>query len=269
MCSPRLPATPRRRLARWAGLALAFPAALPTPAVAGWEPDVAAAGAWAATRPGTVSFAVQTGARSHGLRPARTVRAASLMKTLFLVAHLRRGDVRGRPLTAADRALLAPMVRRSDNITATRLRTRLGDGRLRRLARAAGMRDLVLHSVWGQSTTSARDQARLFARLPALLPPRHRAYALRLLATVVPSQRWGIGEVRLPGWRVWFKGGWGSGSGAVDHQAALLERDGRRIAVAVTTTQNPSHASGKRTLRGVFRRLLAGLDAPDTATPQE
>jgi hypothetical protein len=226
---------------------------------AAWSPHVEAARAWAATRPGTTSFAVQAGGRTFGDHVARRVPAASLMKTLFLVAHLRRGDVREQPLSRADRALLDPMVRRSDDVAATTIRNRLGDARLRRLARAAGLRDLVLRPVWGMSTTSARDQARLFARLPRLLPPRHRAYALGLLARIVPSQRWGIGQVRLPGWRVMFKGGWGSGSGAVDHQAALLERGGRRIAVAVVTTGHPSHAAGKRTLRGVFARLLAGL----------
>ncbi len=93
----------------------------------------------------------------------------------------------------------------------------------------AGLRDLVLAPVWGASTTSARDQARLFARLPRLLPARHRGYALRLLRTIAASQRWGIGAVRLPsGWRVHFKGGWGRRTGAVSHQAALLEHtDGR------------------------------------------
>ena len=43
------------------------------------------------------------------------------------------------------------------------------------------------------------------------------------------SQRWGIGQASLPGWRVYFKGGWGSGTGAVDHQVALLERDGAQL----------------------------------------
>lgn len=228
---------------------------------AGWSPDVERAAAWAAIRPGVISFAVQSGPRRSGLRSGRKVPAASLMKTIFLAAYLRRGDVRRRPLTRGEKALLSPMIRRSDDVAATRVRNRLGDDRLRRLARAAGMHDLVLHSVWGRSLTSARDQARLFARLPRLLPPRHRAYALRLLRTIVPSQRWGIGKLRLPaGWRVYFKGGWGAKTGAVSHQAALLERvDGRRVAVAVTTTANPSHAVSERTLRGVFRRLLTGL----------
>ena len=47
---------------------------------------------------------------------------------------------------------------------------------------------------------------------------------MRLLGSIVRSQRWGIARVRPPGWALYFKGGWGSGSGAVDHQVALLRR---------------------------------------------
>jgi len=234
--------------------------ALAAPASPAWRPDVAAAASWAARRPGEVSFAVQAGPRRYGSHTGRKVRAASLMKTIFLAAYLRRGDVRRRPLSAEEKSLLSPMIRRSDDVAATTVRARLGDARLRRFARAAGMRDLVLHPIWGASQTSARDQARLFARLPRLLPSRHRAYALRLLRTIVPAQRWGIGAVRLPaGWRAYFKGGWGRGTGAVSHQAALLEREGRRIAIAVTTTASPSHTVSTATLRGVFARLLRDL----------
>ena len=58
---------------------------------------------------------------------------------------------------------------------------------------------------------------------------------------------------------MYFKGGWGSGSGAVDHQVALLKRGEERVAVAVFTASNGSHATGKQTLEGVFRHLLQGL----------
>lgn len=229
-------------------------------AAAGWAPDVAAARAYAEGRPGTVSFVVREGARTWSSRGTRTVPAASLMKTMFLAAYLRSGDVRGRALTARDRALLDPMIRRSDDVTATRVRGIVGDARLRRLGRAVGMRDLRLASVWGLSRTSARDQVALFRRLDDVLPARHRAYARRLLETVVPSQRWGVGAVELPvGWTLRFKGGWGSGSGAVDHQSALLLGDGREVALSITTTDNGSHATGKATLRGVAARLLRGV----------
>ena len=40
---------------------------------------------------------------------------------------------------------------------------------------------------------------------------------------------------------------------------ALLRRGDERIAIAVLTANNGSHAAGKATLEGVFRRLLEGL----------
>jgi hypothetical protein len=45
----------------------------------------------------------------------------------------------------------------------------------------------------------------------------------------------------------------------VDHQVVLLRKEERRISVAVLTTNSPSHAYAKETLRGVFARLLRGL----------
>ena len=104
-----------------------------------------------------------------------------------------------------------------------------------------------------------RDQTRFFLRIEELTPRRHRAYAMTLLRTVVASQRWGVARATPAGWRVYFKGGWGSGTGAVDHQVALLTRGDLRVSVAIMTTANGSHAAGKRTLRGVARRLLRGL----------
>ena len=224
-----------------------------------WEPDVAAARAFAAQRPGVVTFAVRTEGRLFGYRTRRTVPAASVLKAMLLVAYLRDRDVRGRPLRRADRALLAPMVRRSDNVTATRVRGIVGDRGLYRLARRSGMTRFRTHPVWGMSTVDAGEQTRFFLHLDRHVPRRHRGYALRLLRTIVPGQRWGIGRVAPRGWTLHFKGGWGSGSGAVDHQVALLRRGDLRVSVAIMTTSNGSHAAGKRTLRGVARRLLRGL----------
>ena len=227
-----------------------------------WKPDVEAARTFARSRPGQVSFSVtdlSTGKR-WGEKAWRPVPGASLLKTLLLVAHLRRGDVRDRPLTKADRTLLDPMIRRSANAPASVLARRLGADRVRRAGLAAGMGRVELQMPWwGLTRTTARAQAKLFGNLPAVIPKRHRAYAMRLLSTVTPSQRWGIGAVDLPGWTVHLKGGWGSGSGAVDHQSALLVRGDQRIAVAITTTGSASHQRGKATLRGVAIRLLRTL----------
>ena len=232
----------------------------------GWRPDVAGASEWAAQRHGTVSFAVRTEGRLYGWYARRTVRTASLLKPILLVAYLNQGSVRDRPLRAGDHALLDPMVRRSDNVAAARVRGIVGDAALYRLARRVGMRHFRTARLWGHSRTDAADQTRFFLHLERYVTPRHRATALHLLRSIVPAQRWGIGRVALPGWREYFKGGWGDGTGAVDHQVVLLRGCGEtRVAAAVMTTADGSHAYGKRTLEGVFRRLLRGVTAPQAA----
>jgi hypothetical protein len=153
------------------------------------------------------------------------------------------------------------MVRWSDNAAATRVRDIVGDDGLVRLARRVGMRAFTPAAVWGLSRVDAADQTLFLLQVERFVAARHRATVLRLLGSIVPSQRWGIARVRPPGWALYFKGGWGSGSGAVDHQVALLRRGARRVSVAIMTTGSPSHAYAKRTLRGVAARLLRGLSA--------
>jgi hypothetical protein len=231
-----------------------------TRAAPAWRPDVAAARRYARRRAGEVAFAVidQRG-RFVGFHAGSTAPAASVFKVMLLVAYLHMRHDRG--LSAADRSLLGPMIRRSDSVAAARVRDIVGVGRIERVARAAGMRDFRYHAIWGESRTSPRDQARFMYHLPSYLPGRHCAYALGLLAHIVHSQRWGIGRVRHRGWKLYFKGGWGAGTGLVDHQVALLTRDGHHVSVAVFTQFNPGHAYGERTERGVAARLLAGLGA--------
>jgi hypothetical protein len=226
----------------------------------GWAPDVEAARDYAQTRRGSISFAVRTDGRLYGHRTTRTVPGASVIKAMFMVAYLNHPSVRGRALGERDMDLLRPMITRSDNATATRIRNFVGNWRLRRLAKRAGMTRFRTAAIWGHSLIDAAGQARFFERIDHFVVERHRARALELLESIVPSQRWGIGRVGLPeGWRLYFKGGWGSGSGAVDHQVALLRRGEHRVAVAIMTTSNGSHSYGKETLRGVAKRLLRGL----------
>jgi hypothetical protein len=235
---------------------------------AGGAPHVRAAREFAATRTGDVSFHVRTEAEHWGLDADRAVASASVIKAMLMVAYLNRPSVRHRDLRAADRRLLGPMIRRSDNAAATRVRNIVGDAALRRLGRRAAMTRFSVHPVWGLSRITARDQSRMWLRFESFVPRRHRATAMRLLRSIVPSQRWGIARVALPpGWQLHFKGGWGSGTGLVDHQVALLTHGRDRVAVAVLTTGNLDHAYGQRTLRGVFARLLRGLAARPVLTP--
>jgi len=237
--------------------------ALLAPAVAEttWRPRMGKANRWANGRQGSVTFAVKdTKGRMHARGGRTQVPMASTLKVMFLVAYLRQHSVRNRHLHDSDKSLLAPMIRRSDNDAATRIADKLGPRPMYRLARKAKMHDFHYTRPWGLSTTSGRDQARFLFRVDRFVPKRHRGYARWLLSHIVPRQRWGIGKVETKGWRKFFKGGWGSGTGAVDHQVVLLRRkDGTRVGLAVMTTNSPSHHYGKRTLKGVFARLLRGL----------
>lgn len=227
-----------------------------------WTPPVEDARAYAQARRGNVSFAVVSNGKFYGHRTTRTVPGASVMKAMFMVAYLNHPAVRDRSLGKRDMDLLRPMITRSDNATATQIRNFVGNWRLRRLARRAGMTRFRTAAIWGHSLIDAAAQARFFERIDHFVVERHRDRALDLLESIVPSQRWGVGRVQPDGWKLYFKGGWGSGSGAVDHQVALLRRGDHRVALAIMTTANGSHAYGKETLRGVAKRLLEGLPRP-------
>jgi len=246
---------------------VALLAAAPRVAAA-WQPDTKAAIAYIHTRAGQITFAVRTERRVWGYHRTDAVNSLSVVKALLLVAYLDDPRVRGRPLTAGDRRLINPMIRRSDNDAATKVLAYVGAPRVQQTARRVGMRRFRLDPlVWGGSRIDASDQARFFLHLDAHIVARHRAIAMRLLGTIVPEQRWGIGKARPDGWRLYFKGGWGDGANSPDHQVALLTFGTRRVAVAVLTIGNPSNAYGNETLRGVFARLLRGLAARSVLTP--
>jgi hypothetical protein len=240
-------------------------AAAPSPAVTKpakptgvqWQPGVRAAIAYAHTRAGDVSFAVRTEHRAWGWRVDRTVPSASILKAMLLVAYLDDRRVRNRALDAADHRLIDPMIERSDNEAATRVLEFDGPAGVYGVARRAGMRHFTLDDeIWGLSRIDAADQARFFLHIDREVVPRHRATAMRLLASVIPSQRWGIGRLHLPGWQLYFKGGWGAGTGEVEHQSVLLRHGAVRVAVSVLITSSPNHEYAKRTLQGVFEALL-------------
>jgi hypothetical protein len=214
---------------------------------------IAAARRYARTRSGTVAFAVlDERGRLRGLRRTMRFPSASVVKAMLLVAVLRR--VGASRLSAARRDLLRRMVTVSDNDAASAIYAQVVGAGLRSVAHAAGAKRFVDVGDWADARLTAADQARFFLRIDRLVPAGHRRYARDLLSSIVAWQRWGIAPVaRAHGMKIFFKGGWRTG---IVHQVALLERDGRRIALAVLTSGEPSMAYGEETVEGIARRVL-------------
>lgn len=236
-----------------------------------WEKRTRGAVRFAERRAGSVSFAlIDEFGRIHAYDRDARYSSASLVKAMLLVAYLRKGEVRNRRLHGFEQALLGPMIRVSDNDAADAVMARVGTGGLGRLAHRAGMRSFIPDEVWGGSRVTARDQAVFFGRLPRLVPRRHRAYALGLLRSVTPRQRWGVPQGAPGDWSVAFKGGWfNPGGGWRVHQGALLRRGERQLSLAVLTEGSRTRGYGAATIAGVVRRLLRGYNRFDPPRDKE
>lgn len=226
-----------------------------------WRPDLTHALAYASRRPGVARIAaVGTDGILVGHRSEQTVPAASLMKLLFLAVYLDQPDVRGRALTSTEQQRLGAMIRESADEPATWIANRVGPEAIRRYAAGVGLGDLDYTRPWGLSQMSARDLAAWIPAYDHGIPQRHRQTALSLLTEVVASQRHGLDDVEAAAWQVHVKGGWGGGTGAVNHQVVLLEHvTGTRIALVVLLTDSPDDATGQATLAGITARVLADL----------
>jgi hypothetical protein len=214
---------------------------------------------YAQARGGTVSIAVvDSRGRLRARDGDRGYVCASTVKALLLAAELWRQKREGGDLDAGTRDLLAAMITRSDNDAADAIYARVGDAGLFGIARRAGMERFTVAGHWGNAVVTASDLARFFSRLDVVMPGRFQDYGKRLLASIIPSQRWGIPKAAGKGWGVRFKGGW-LPSRALVHQAAeLRERDGarRRLAIAVLSDSQPSFGYAVATIEGVTDRLL-------------
>jgi hypothetical protein len=238
-------------------------AIVPSASAGEWTRAVSRARAYAHTRAGSVAFAlIDDAGRMHGSRIHAPWFSASLLKPVIMGTYLNRPSVRDRPLTREERRLIEPMIRASADDPASTLFVRLSPQRIQRWGRNHALTSLrVAAPIWGSTIITPGGYARFFASLPQHIPSRHRIFARRLLRTIVPSQRWGVGQTRPRGWTLLFKGGWraGRGSGRIVNQAARLECGERAVTLTVLTDKQPSHTYGTRTVRGVAKRLLAPI----------
>ena len=228
------------------------PAAYPSPA------RIRAAAGYLRRRAGVTSFAVVD---SEGMLAGSNVHerfhSASVVKSMLLVAYLRKLAYRHRPLTSAGKALLYPMIHSSSNEAASAVLHIVGEQDLDNVARDAHMTDYRAGGgTWGFTEVSAADLARFFFEQDSLIPPEFDGYARWLLSGIEPSESWGVPEVARPEFQVFFKGGWLPEVEGLVNQAARLEGRGIRFAVAVLSRNDPSMEYGEESIEGVTARLL-------------
>jgi hypothetical protein len=211
------------------------------------------------SRQGSDAFAiVDSRGHEYGLNMHRLYVSASTVKSMLLVAYLRLLAAQHEPVTGAAASLLQPMIELSDNGAAESVFDIVGNAGVEQVAQLAHMHDFTPGVDWANEEISCADMARFFYRMQSLIPRQFRAYARELLSSIVPSESWGIPEVARPRWRVYFKGGWRltADDEQLVSQIARLERDGRQIAIAVMTVDDPSMLYGEDTIEGVTARLL-------------
>ncbi|MFD0684043.1 serine hydrolase [Actinomadura fibrosa] len=213
-----------------------------------------------AGRAGTESVAVRD--RRRGIVCAvqgdRRYDSASVVKVTILGALLHRAASERRALAAFERDLARRMITQSDNAAASALWRSVGRARIQRFVERAGMARTTLGPTgfWGLTQITARDELRLLDLLTAhnaLLPDKARAYALKLMGEVVPSQNWGTPTGRPPGidWHV--KNGWLPRHDRYwrVHSIGAFDGHGEDYSIVVLTQDTPSMAYGVRTIERV------------------
>jgi hypothetical protein len=228
-----------------------------------WKPHTRAALKFARTRAGDHAFSVRT-TQNHfyrGYRPDHQEWSASIVKAMLLTAYSDEPYVAHRKLSANERSTLAGMIEASNNNDAQAIYNQVGNAGLEALANRVGMTHFATNpqGIWGETLITPRDQTKYFLHIDKYMVSTHRVFAMYLLNHIIASERWGIGQVNHHGWRLYFKGGWGYGTGLIDSQVAMLQRGCTRVSIAVLSMHDGSQAYGNATLLGIFSRLLRGF----------
>lgn len=232
------------------------------------DPFGTIAASYLSTRAGTVLAAVYdlgTGRTWH-LGQGQPQDEASVVKLDLLETLLAERNSDRAGLSARDRLLTQQMIEDSDNDAATSLWYEVGGAPgIRSFNTAAGLVDTSPSSCltcpgfpwpgWGLSTTTPVDQLILLRRLveaSSLLTDAERSYALSLMESVTPTQRWGVSGGVPPQVTVALKNGWlpldRAGTDWQINSVGWISGQGRNYLMAVLTTGNPTEQYGIETI---------------------
>ncbi|GIJ46850.1 hypothetical protein Val02_37360 [Virgisporangium aliadipatigenens] len=201
--------------------------------------------------------------RSYGYRDGVAFETASVVKVALAAALLLRGNV-----TAAQRRLMAAMIRSSDNDATRALWDVLGGASgVTALMAPFGLTGTVFGASgsWGLTTTTAADQVRLLDAVvdPAgPLGPAGSAELLGLMSTVDSDQDWGVSAAASTVDTVALKNGWLARS--TENGRWIVNSVGRitgpstDLVVAVLSHGNATMAAGVDLVESIARLSRGG-----------
>jgi hypothetical protein len=198
--------------------------------------------------------------------------SASVVKATILGALLRKAQDQHRYLSATEAARARAMITLSDNGAASALWAEVGHGYLQHFLNLAGMRHTFLGpgGFWGLTQITASDEVlllRLFRDSNSVLHTSSRNYALGLMASVIPAQRWGVAAGAPTGFTAHIKNGWlprATHQWRV-HSIGIFTGRGAGYSIVVLTQDDPTMGYGIATIEAIARVIHRDLN-PRTAS---
>ena len=234
----------------------------------------AALDAYMASRAGVAGLVVRDNrdGRYFHWRP-RSAQTHSAIKVLILITTLKVAQDRGRALTSTQKSLASRMIRSSDNDATNALITQVGVRRCRAVADQLGMDSTVVlggtvfrsSTWWGHSTSTTRDLVQMMNHLVlgTYLSPGRRAYVRELMATVTPTQTWGLRDGLPDDVHVELKNGWGPRSdGYRLNCVGHVSGRGRSYQMSILSRSYNGYSYGQTTVNRLSRIVFDALDVP-------
>jgi Beta-lactamase enzyme family len=201
--------------------------------------------------------------------------AASVVKTIILATLLNKREREHLSLLSTrERTLARAMITESDNDAATALWDQDGMKNLTYFLGAAGMHDTQLNPAWGLTQITAQDETillrNILLRPNTVLNTHAQNYELKLMAQVIPSQRWGVSASTPLDFTVHIKNGWAplpyiNSPWWVNSTGAFTATNSARdYTIVVLTSGNADETTGVTTIEdvaGPINRALGGIAA--------
>jgi beta-lactamase class A len=192
--------------------------------------------------------------------------SASIVKVIILGALLHELAAEHRNLTPQQVTLTHQMITESSNAAATALWDEVGMGNLQHFLNLAKMSHTQLgqDGFWGLTQVVAHDELillRLLTVRNSVLDVPSRAYALKLMAEVIPAQRWGVPAGAPTDVTVHVKNGWLPNPTLwVINSIGAFTGHHRNYRIVVLTRNNPTMTYGVDTVQGVAEVINRDLN---------